>query len=178
MQGAGRLDRTVLVRRAHPQGPHALLAVRRVRRDHLHVRAPDLPGPDVEDRGLEGEADRALGIVTGQAGRAAGGVPRWLSTTTASWASGRSRRRTPSGSSRIAAVVIGATADRCAQCPADSISRRPSVAVTVNVRSACSPGGGTGARSCSGRGAFDAGRHPQLGGPEHEPDLLSPGRSR
>ena len=49
-----------------------------------------------------------------------------------------------------AAVVIGDRADRCTQCPADSISWRPSVAVTVNVRSTCSPGGGTGARSCAG----------------------------
>ena len=147
MQGPGRLHRAVLVARPHPDGPHRLLAVRRVRPATRISAHALVPGATSRTGGRKAKRTAFSGSSPDSRTRS-GRLPRWLSTTTASWASARSRRRTTSGSSWIAAVAIGAVPDRCAQCPAASISSRPSVAVTVNVRSVCSPGGGTGARSC------------------------------
>jgi hypothetical protein len=137
----------------------------------LHVRTPDPSGPDVDDRGLEGEPDRALRIVTGQADTQWTGPPLVVD------------HDGQVGVRPVAhANALGFEPDRRGRDRRDGGALHP---VSGRLDLVASVGGGhrerpvhllTGRRYRStelrGRGAFDAGRHPQLDGPEHEADLL------
>ena len=165
MQGPGRLHRAVLVARPHPDGPHRLLSVRRVRRSHPDLRPRARPGRDVENRKPEGEADRVLRVVARQPDAQRAAPPLVVD------------HHGQLGLGPVAqADHLGIELDR-----GRGDRRRPGPLRPVPGRLDLEPpvGGGHGERpvgQLSGRGhrgaqlqergAFRAGRHPQLGRPD------------